>query len=125
MRPANSPRDLDPSPPGPRRRASAAGLKNYCFDGKAALRTMRADEATLRSPAMVSPLGYLRSLSRGRIILWCYAIWYGVNVVTHFDTRPRLWLTSIGLSAIVGTALWISTHSSSAGQEATRLGFWQ
>ena len=86
---------------------------------------MRADEATLRSPAMVSPLGYLRSLSRGRIILWCYAIWYGVNVVTHFDTRPRLWLTSIGLSAIVGTALWISTHSSSAGQEATRLGFWQ
>src|SRR5262245_21383140 len=64
---------------------------------------------------MTALIQYLRRLTPGRIILWCYAIWYIVNVVSHFDTRPRLWLTSIGLSAIIGTALWIGTRASSRG----------
>jgi hypothetical protein len=72
---------------------------------------------------MGAPITYLRTLTTGRIILWCYAIWYVVNVVTHFDTRLRLWLTSIGLSAIIGTALLISTRLSSKG--ATELDRWQ
>ena len=66
---------------------------------------------------------YFVTLSTGRIILWCYAIWYAVNVVNHFDPRPRIWLTSIGLSAIIGTALLISTRSSSTG--TTSLDRWQ
>lgn len=57
---------------------------------------------------------YLVQLSRGRIILWCYAIWYVVSVISHFDARPRIWLTSIGLSAIIGTALIISTQTAGA-----------
>ena len=68
-------------------------------------------------------IGYLARLSRGRTILWCYAIWYCVHVVAHFDSRPRLWLTSIGLSAIIGTALLISTGHSSRGK--TQLDRWQ
>ena len=48
---------------------------------------------------MTHPLRYLAGLTSGRVILWCYAIWYVVNVANHFDARPRLWLTSIGLSA--------------------------
>lgn len=68
-------------------------------------------------------ISYLRMLTGGRIVLWCYAIWYVVNVALHFELRPRLWLTSVGLSAIVGTALWISTRSSSTG--ITRLDGWQ
>lgn len=68
-------------------------------------------------------LCYLRGLTVGRIILWCYAIWYAVNVVNHFEARPRLWLTSVGLSAIIGTALLISTRSSSRG--STQLDGWQ
>lgn len=66
---------------------------------------------------------YLANLSTGRIILWCYAIWYAVTVVLHFDPSPRLWLTSLGLSGIIGTALLISTRSSSQG--VTRLDRWQ
>jgi hypothetical protein len=58
---------------------------------------------------------YLANLNLGRIILWCYATWYLVNVAFHFDPRPRLWITSIGLSAIIGTALVISTRTSSRG----------
>lgn len=68
-------------------------------------------------------VGYFVTLSTGRIILWCYAIWYAVNVANHFDPRPRIWLTSIGLSAIIGTALLISTRSSSTG--TTSLDPWQ
>src|SRR5262245_51351336 len=66
---------------------------------------------------------YFANLSTGRIVLWCYAIWYAVTVVNHFDSRPRLWLTSLGLSAIIGAALWIGARASSAG--TTRLERWQ
>ena len=66
---------------------------------------------------------YFATLTTGRIILWCYAVWYVVNVVYHFDPRPRIWITSIGLSAIIGTALLISTRSSSRG--TTTLDGWQ
>jgi hypothetical protein len=68
-------------------------------------------------------LNYLRMLSTGRVVLWCYAIWYGVNVTNHFDARPRLWFTSLGIAAIIGTALVISTRSSSRG--TTQLDRWQ
>jgi hypothetical protein len=72
---------------------------------------------------MLSLGRYLANLTTGRIILWCYAIWYCVHVWSHFDSKPRLWLTSIGLSAIIGTALLISTRSSSRGK--TELDGWQ
>ncbi|MGZ8938605.1 MAG: hypothetical protein ACXW32_05275 [Limisphaerales bacterium] len=67
--------------------------------------------------------GYLAKLTRGRIALWCYAIWYAVNVWNHFDPSPRLWITSVGLSAIIGIALLLSTTSSSTGK--TKLDRWQ
>src|SRR5262249_54276086 len=54
-------------------------------------------------------LSYFAGLTNGRIVLWSYLIWYLVTVTTHFDPTPRLWLTSLGLSAIIGTALLIST----------------
>lgn len=66
---------------------------------------------------------YLSTLSTARTVLWCYAIWYVVNVVHHFDPSPRLWITSLGLSAIIGVALWLSTRTSSTG--TTRLDRWQ
>lgn len=72
---------------------------------------------------MTRLLRYFATLTRGRIILWCYAIWYATNIALHFDARPRLWLTSLGLSFIIGAALMISTQSSSKG--TTRLDGWQ
>ncbi len=68
-------------------------------------------------------IAYFGTLTGGRIVLWSYLIWYLVTVATHFDPRPRLWLTSLGLSAIIGVALWISTRSSSTG--TTELDRWQ
>jgi hypothetical protein len=61
---------------------------------------------------VVAALGrYLAELTPGRMVLWCYAIWYAVNVWNHFDGNPRLWLTSIGLSGIIGFALLLSTRT--------------
>jgi hypothetical protein len=68
-------------------------------------------------------LRYFGGLTKGRVILWCYAIWWIVSVVLHFDPSPRLWITSLGLSGIIGVALCISTRSSTNG--TTQLDGWQ
>lgn len=60
----------------------------------------------------MSLIRYLRNLSAGRTILWCYFIWWLVSIVHHFDPKPRIWLTSLGLSGIIGTALILSTRTS-------------
>ena len=66
---------------------------------------------------------YLSNLSKGRLILWCYFIWYLVVLVRYFDPSPRLWLTSIGLSLIIGFALYVSTTV--AGERKVNLQRWQ
>lgn len=68
-------------------------------------------------------LAYLRHLSTGRLILWCYFIWYLVVLVRYFDKSPRIWLTSIGLSLIIGFALYVSTAQ--AGKRKVNLDRWQ
>jgi len=66
---------------------------------------------------------YLSALSTGRLILWCYFIWYVVILVRYFDPSVRLWLTSLGLSFIIGVALYLSTAGS--GTTKVRLDRWQ
>jgi hypothetical protein len=68
-------------------------------------------------------LSYLQGLTTGRIILWCYFIWYIVVVVRYFDPNPLIWLTSIGLSAIIGFALFVNTTRS--GEKRLTLARWQ
>src|SRR5258707_941606 len=68
-------------------------------------------------------LRYLANLSTGRLILWCYFFWYCVIVARHFDASLRLWLTSLGLSAIIGFGLFISTTSGTASK--VKLDRWQ
>ena len=66
---------------------------------------------------------YLSNLSKGRLILWCYFIWYLVVLVRYFDPSPRLWLTSLGLSLIIGFALYVSTTAT--GETKVKLERWQ
>jgi len=63
---------------------------------------------------------YFARLTAGRIILWCYLLWYLFFALRYFDSSRALWLTSLGVSAIVGAALLISTRAGGAA----RLGFW-
>jgi len=54
---------------------------------------------------------YLVGLSIGRAVLWCYLIWYLVVVAFHFDPSPRLWATSLGISAVIGVGLLLSVSA--------------
>lgn len=65
-------------------------------------------------------LAYLKGLTLPRIVLWRY-----LNLVmaaTYFDPAPRLWLTSAGLSLLVGVALILSVV---CAPHAPRLDRWQ
>ena len=62
-------------------------------------------------------------LSKGRLILWCYLIWRCVVLVKYSDGSPQLWLTSQGLSGIIGYALYLSTAGS--GTTRVKLNRWQ
>lgn len=67
-------------------------------------------------------IAYLRSLTGPRFVLWCYLIWYLFTVATYFDPSPQLWLTSLGISAIIGSGLYLSTAR--AGATPVKLGRW-
>jgi hypothetical protein len=58
--------------------------------------------------------GYLTDLPNGRIVLWCYLIWYVSTVVHHFDPAPGIWLNSAGISALIGVALVLSVRGKGA-----------
>lgn len=66
---------------------------------------------------------YLAGLNAARTILWCYLIWWLTAVILYFDASPPLWLTSLGISAIVGCALWLSAVNAPTGR--IRIGRWQ
>jgi hypothetical protein len=69
---------------------------------------------------MKSLAKYFARLTAGRIILWCYLIWYLVVLFHYFDPSLLIWLTSVGLAAIVGTALYLSSTA-----QGNKLGAWQ
>lgn len=53
---------------------------------------------------------YLARLSGGKIALWCFFIWYLATVIHHFDPAPSIWLNALGISAIIGVALYLSVR---------------
>jgi hypothetical protein len=69
----------------------------------------------------VQMLRYFSTLKPGRIALWCYLIWYLIVVTRHFDPTPRIWLNSLGISAVIGIALSLSVDAPTG----TRRDRWQ
>ena len=63
---------------------------------------------------MPSLLAYLTALNTPRIVLWCYLLWYLVMVVFHFDPAPGIWITSVGISFIIGYALDLNGRAAGA-----------
>lgn len=53
-------------------------------------------------------LRYFASLSTGKLVLWCYLIWYFVAVFNYFDPAPEIWLNAVGVSVVIGVALLLS-----------------
>jgi hypothetical protein len=54
------------------------------------------------------PISYFANLSPSKIVLWCFLIWYLATVIHHFDATPAIWLNALGISAIIGIALYLS-----------------
>jgi Na+/H+-dicarboxylate symporter len=54
---------------------------------------------------------YLINLKPGKIVLWCYLIWYLVLATRYFDPSPAIWLNALGISAIIGTSLFLGIRS--------------
>ncbi|MGQ0621228.1 MAG: hypothetical protein ACT4QA_15115 [Panacagrimonas sp.] len=61
-------------------------------------------------------LQYFTALSTGRIVLWCYLIWYLVTVAYYFDPTPSLWLNALGISAVIGTGLVLCVNPGGFGR---------
>ncbi|MBL8481385.1 MAG: hypothetical protein JNJ60_04265 [Rhodocyclaceae bacterium] len=68
---------------------------------------------------------YFAQLAPGKIVLWCYLIWYAACVAQHFDAAPALWLNALGIAAVIGCALMLSVTGADGslprGWQAARL----
>jgi hypothetical protein len=53
-------------------------------------------------------LRYLANLSPGKMALWCFLLWYLATAIHHFDPTPAIWWNALGISAIIGVALYLS-----------------
>jgi energy-converting hydrogenase Eha subunit A len=60
---------------------------------------------------MKSIATYVKNPGISRIVLWCYFIWYLVMAAFYFVPTLGIWLTSLGISALVGIALTLNTVS--------------
>ena len=81
------------------------------------------DAGSVHTAAPGGLIGYLAGMRVAQRILWCYLIWYLVVLVRYFDASPTLWASSLGISAIIGTALVLSTTR--AGRTPVKLEPWQ
>jgi hypothetical protein len=55
---------------------------------------------------------YFAAMPKGKVVLWCYLIWYLVTVFFYFDPAIEIWINSLGISLIIGCALVLSVSSS-------------
>ncbi len=64
---------------------------------------------------------YLRDIKIGKVVLWCYLIWYVVIVYFYFDPSTKTWINALGISAVIGTGLVLSVSS----HKSDRVNYWQ
>ena len=63
------------------------------------------------------PISYFCQLKFHQTILWSYFVWYLAIVSMYFDSSVTLWLSSIGLSGIIGFALLLATKQGNVKQD--------
>jgi hypothetical protein len=58
---------------------------------------------------------YFYEIKFGKLVLWCYLIWYVVVVYFYFDPSPKIWINALGISAVIGTGLIFSVATNKSG----------
>ena len=66
-------------------------------------------------------LKYIVNLTVGKMVLWCYLIWYCTTLIFYFDPSFRIWLNSFGISIVIGIALQLSVSRPTG----SKLDYWQ
>lgn len=69
---------------------------------------------------MKTLFNYLRNLTLAKRVLWCYLIWYFTMSTLYFDPAIHIWLTSLGVSVVIGIALILSVSNG----KSARPDFW-
>jgi hypothetical protein len=59
---------------------------------------------------------YFSQIKLDKVILWCYLIWYFVIVYFYFDPALKIWIDSIGISAVIGSGLMLSVSAQKSGK---------
>ena len=59
---------------------------------------------------------YISNLPATKIALWCYFIWYLAIAAKYFDPSPAIWLNALGISGVIGVALWLGVRASTEGR---------
>lgn len=96
--------------------------RTHCGVGRRGHEASSYPDLDARRMLLVTPvIRYLSSLPNGKVVLWCYLIWWGSTVVHHFDSSPGIWLNSVGISAVIGVALILSV----GGLKVARRDSWQ
>lgn len=67
-------------------------------------------------PLVTGVTRYLSNMPNGKLVLWCYLIWYLGTLAHHFDPAPGIWLNSVGISALIGVALVLSVGGAKPAQ---------
>ncbi|KAM3115309.1 hypothetical protein [Phormidesmis sp. 146-33] len=70
---------------------------------------------------MKSLVQYLYEIKLDKAILWCYFIWYIVVIYFYFDVSLKIWIDSVGISAVIGTGLMLSV----ASDKTDKKDYWQ
>ncbi|MDT8437436.1 MAG: hypothetical protein RQ729_00330 [Wenzhouxiangellaceae bacterium] len=65
------------------------------------------------------------ALPLGMQALWLFLVWYLAMVAQNFHPEPRLWLNALGMAAIVGTALMLSTAGAAPSARSSAATFWR
>jgi hypothetical protein len=67
---------------------------------------------------------YFVNIKPGRLVLWCYLIWYFVTLYFHFDPSPKIWINSLGISVVIGSALMLSVSGGATNHWQTFRLYW-
>lgn len=54
-------------------------------------------------------IDYFAKLRTPKLVLWCYLAWYAAIIPFYFDRSPVIWLSAVGISALIGIALIFAT----------------
>lgn len=57
----------------------------------------------------MSVIRYFARLRVPKLVLWCYLAWYVTVSACYLDPSPVIWLTALGMSAVIGVALIFAT----------------